>query len=345
MPTADQRTDAELMARCREELADLARDAVRVEVRLGEAHDTYPPTPDDDPLAVVDDPEMLAELFVVLATADPTGRSVAQILPGVSLTFIDADDDWAGSVDLLSPTWTGGFSYAAQLARPVLPQVLDQLGSAIWPEQLIEDYLVSSPPPTSPDGDLLAGLWRQRWSGPPRDAYFLRGISDRWVRFHSLPESKRYADDEAEYREVLRRHRVVLDELVSADGGSDRRVVVVTCTWSGTLLPVPRPAPVTAVLPSSRYWMSEIRDEDDEDGDVWTHNYVDVLELDDPRLDRLLTLVADDVTAGVMIAPPDLRWLYQPYDGGADVYAASAADRDALRDRHADWLSSHPHGL
>jgi hypothetical protein len=41
---------------------------------------------------------------------------------------------------------------------------------------------------------------------------------DRWVRFHSLPESKRYPDSQAEYAIELDRHYTVLSEL---DLGSD----------------------------------------------------------------------------------------------------------------------------
>ena len=36
----------------------------------------------------------------------------------------------------------------------------------------------------------------------------------RWVRFHSLPGSKRYAENEAEYACVLSRHNVVIGELL-----------------------------------------------------------------------------------------------------------------------------------
>lgn len=62
-------------------------------------------------------------------------------------------------------------------------------------------------------------------------------------------------------------------------------------------------------------------------------------------LDPLLRQVADDETGGVIIAPPDLRWLYHPYDGGADVIAPSTAERDALAKRFANFLSEQPLGL
>jgi hypothetical protein len=62
-------------------------------------------------------------------------------------------------------------------------------------------------------------------------------------------------------------------------------------------------------------------------------------------LDQLLRAVADNDLGNVIVGPSDLRWLYHPYDGGADVIAASSIERDALRDRHPTWLSNHPSGL
>ena len=52
--------------------------------------------------------------------------------------------------------------------------------------------------------------------------------------------------------------------------------------------------------------------------------------------------MADDEIAYAIIAPLDLRWLYHPYDGGADVIASTVRDRDVLKDRHADWLIGLP---
>ena len=59
----------------------------------------------------------------------------------------------------------------------------------------------------------------------------------------------------------------------------------------------------------------------------------------------MLRAVADWKIADVILGPADLRWLYHPYDGGADVIAASSEERDRLKVEFADWLSSHPQGL
>lgn len=45
----------------------------------------------------------------------------------------------------------------------------------------------------------LTELWQQHWPSCPPVGYKLRGpYRDVWVRFHSLLESKRYAEDESE---------------------------------------------------------------------------------------------------------------------------------------------------
>ena len=55
----------------------------------------------------------------------------------------------------------------------------------------------------------------------------------------------------------------------------------------------------------------------------------------------MLALVADDRTAGMIVASPSLAWLYHPYDGGGDVIAPSEAARDQLAAEHEDWLSDY----
>ncbi|MGW1610935.1 DUF3885 domain-containing protein [Streptomyces sp. NPDC002285] len=64
------------------------------------------------------------------------------------------------------------------------------------------------------DGDRLSALWQQQFPKVPPIAHELRAAySDRWVRFHSLPRSKRYPETEEEYAIVLHRYNTLLDEL------------------------------------------------------------------------------------------------------------------------------------
>jgi hypothetical protein len=191
------------------------------------------------------------------------------------------------------------------------------------------------------DTDALTRLWDQRWPGCSKVPYELRGARDRWVRFHTLPGSKRYPDSESEYEIILRRHNEVLAELAIRPA-----LLVVTSGYSEHPRPQdPGRSPETiAAQPDASYWTSACMD--DEPGfESWIHLYVSQTVWSVGCVNPLLRLVADNVIANVLLADVSLRWLYHPYDGGMDVILPSSAERDALRDRHRDWLSTQPSGL
>ncbi|MFD9049554.1 DUF3885 domain-containing protein [Streptomyces zaomyceticus] len=155
-----------------------------------------------------------------------------------------------------------------------------------------------------------------------------------WVRFPSLSESKRYAQDESEYAVLLERYNAVLDELFA---GGD--VYVITPVWASE-------AEVPPSRPDGGYWQSLLV-KDDPDPEFRTYCYLFAARRPwrNGCLDKLLRDIADDKVAGVLITDTQLRRIYHPYDGGANVFLATPGERDRMRDRHADWLSSHPLGL
>nr|WP_259408080.1 hypothetical protein [Streptomyces akebiae] len=193
------------------------------------------------------------------------------------------------------------------------------------------------------DPDLLAALWRERHpSGPPVAHTFRTRYADRWVRFHSLPGSKRYPESEDEYAIVLDRYNTILDELFA-----DTDVFVVTMDWSNTPTgPAGYPTPRQMLHPDGIRWWTESK-QDDPDPDFHTHTrlYIDRRPWERGCVDELLRAVADDALAEVFLTDTDLRCIHHPYDGGADVILATPAERDRVRDQHTNWLSSHPAGL
>jgi hypothetical protein len=106
-----------------------------------------------------------------------------------------------------------------------------------------------------------------------------------------------------------------------------------------------RAAELAGALPAAAYWTSVLTDDSVPGEETWTHLWVSAAPLRSEELPRLLRLVADDVTGGVIITTAEMGWLYAPYDGGADVIAASPGHRDQLRRGHKGWLSAHPAGL
>ena len=192
------------------------------------------------------------------------------------------------------------------------------------------------------DRDGLSALWlRQFPKGPPVAHELRSAYPDRWVRFHSLPDSKRYPETEDEYAIVLHRYNTLLNELFE---GTDVYVVTVAWSWEpdGAELPSRRPE----VHPEGSRWMT-LAHEDGPDLELhsYTHLYADRRPWRPDAVDEILREVADDVLSGVIITDSGLSRVHHPYDGGADVIAASAEERDRLRDSHRDWLPRNAAGL
>ncbi|GAA0614045.1 hypothetical protein GCM10010174_34620 [Kutzneria viridogrisea] len=191
--------------------------------------------------------------------------------------------------------------------------------------------------------DHLSELWRQQWPGCPPLAGTLKHVyRDRWVRFHSLPASKRYPEHEAEYDIVLHRYNSVLDELFHA-----QEVRIVATDWSHNPEPPARSARHALWHPDARHWTSICTSERETDPDFITydHLYVSRTRWQSGLIDDLLRAVADDAAHGVMITSPSFDRIHHPYDGGADVLLPTTDERDALKQRHTHWLSAHPGSL
>jgi hypothetical protein len=192
----------------------------------------------------------------------------------------------------------------------------------------------------------LTSRWTAAWGAcqpiaDERRAWF----PDRWVRFHSLPGSQRYATTDDEYTEILRRHLTVLAELVQpAPGSESDEILIITASWSADREPAQREPEVAQLMPA-RHWTSVLTDDSIPSEPAVAHLWVSTAGLASDSLTALLRLAADDVTASVIITTPAMGWLYHPYDGGADVIAPTSQQRDELRQRHAQWLSAHPRGL
>ncbi|MEG8281199.1 DUF3885 domain-containing protein [Streptomyces sp. AHA2] len=143
----------------------------------------------------------------------------------------------------------------------------------------------------------MTELWQQHWPSSPPVGYKLRDpYRDLWVRFHSLPESKRYAEDESEHAVVLERHNTVLDELFA---GVD--VYVITPAWATE-------AEVPPFQPDDDYWQTLlVEDDPDPDFRTYCHLYTACRPWRSGCLDELLRHIAEDKVAGVLITDTQLR--------------------------------------
>src|SRR5438105_14999009 len=93
--------------------------------------------------------------------------------------------------------------------------------------------------------------WWQWFPGCEPVAHRLRAaFPARWVRFHSLPGSKRYPVDEGEYATVLERHNCILGELL----GPERRAVLLTTGYSDSPDVVPPQPELRTLDAEAKFW-------------------------------------------------------------------------------------------
>jgi hypothetical protein len=167
------------------------------------------------------------------------------------------------------------------------------------------------------------GEFRACWERWYPDSVPLGGWSihadDRWLRIHSLPGGKRYPEGANERTIILDVHNTVAGAIIGAapcvllgydhDGRSRLPDEHPLRRWLGDSPPVMRVPP------------------DDEDG-AETSVFAAHLEWRPGVLDGPLIEVAFDRLRLML-----LNWrtgaVFAPYDGGADLFWASTADRDA----------------
>ncbi|NKM72955.1 DUF3885 domain-containing protein [Rhizobium laguerreae] len=153
-----------------------------------------------------------------------------------------------------------------------------------------------------------------------------------WIRFHSLPGSKRYPEDHNEEAIVLQRARVLGKAILG--GNAD--------CWQVQCRPK-EPNPPYWSVPVTGVESSTFAD-DEEDGGLWTA-YVSSITWRRNELDATLLAIADDRSGPTLWVSRKAGKIFAPYDGGFDLFPASMHEVARLKADHEDWLSSHPDGL
>ncbi len=197
------------------------------------------------------------------------------------------------------------------------------------------------------DLDEVLGTYLRQFGALPPTSPRIRERSDEWVRFHSFRNLQRYPHDAADRRQLLRRHDRAIRTLRRQFGGGRLiGLAVGIAPWQG-IDADGRPVTVhhvPDVLPGLRHMFNTFDHPYDGSSGAFGELYAtDQLTMRGLRRELLRqTLVFD---SDIAVIDETARWVYAPYDGGADVLLTSSRDRDLLRRQHADWLSPLRSGL
>lgn len=187
--------------------------------------------------------------------------------------------------------------------------------------------------------EMMNEFWKCSLNDIKPEAHSLKHLfKERWVRFHALPGSKRYPETEDEYREILRRHNAVLTEL----NGARSTYFLVLPEYSEHKTPTAPEPELIGMFSKMSYWRTI--DQTEEYGSFW-HMHIACVSYSGTEFDGLFRLVADNHVNNVMIISIHQELVFHPYDGGADIVLKSRKERDTLKMRHREWLSSHPEGF
>jgi len=192
--------------------------------------------------------------------------------------------------------------------------------------------------------DPLETYWTNKLDGVLPLAHDLRKqFSERWVRFHTLPDSKRYPDTGSEYDIILDRHNTIFADIFAANAG----LTLVSTYYSDATTLTKNNAKLSERDPHSTLWKSIAYEDLGDDGfnEVNWHLYRSSWTWRKGVFDEILRLVVDEETDNLMIVDTKTSCLLHPYDGGLDIIASSKGERDRLRGLHTDWLSTHKSGL
>lgn len=162
----------------------------------------------------------------------------------------------------------------------------------------------------------------------------------RWMRIHSLPRSKRYAETEAERRVLLQRQNALARTVL----GEGAPCWIVVARYTASARPTMRPPRLRGLDSRLRLsfsfpnpWREDDRDRSQ--GDVWCAR----VRWRPGAFDTLLQEIADWRESGVLWASRSGQ-IFAPYDGGVDVFTRTKFERDNLKWRFRAWLSQRADG-
>lgn len=194
--------------------------------------------------------------------------------------------------------------------------------------------------------DQFTHLWNSRYPGTiPIPHFFKHDYADRWFRIHSLPQSKRYAEDEGEWEILLGRHNTIITDIF----GDNSKVMLVTGEFfaDGTVEMHPREETNSfseiEFVPLDIIDLYKMRPDHYEPGQtykpmlseqIWQRN----------KFDNLLKEIANDKLEAFFIAV-DNECIVAPYDGGIDFILKNEHTKSIYKTKYRKWLSSREDGL
>ncbi|SHN09347.1 hypothetical protein [Chitinophaga sp. CF418] len=179
----------------------------------------------------------------------------------------------------------------------------------------------------------------------PISHYFKHDYSDRWFRIHSLPESKRYADNDGEWSILLHRQNQIITDLL----GENSNFLLVTGEYTmegytelhplaevGSLAQMP-------FISLTKMDLNKLSPGEYDPG-AFYHPMFSVQIWVPKKFDNILREIAYDNLRTFFISI-EKELMIAPYDGGIDFILKNSETRDFYKRKYSSWISSRQDGF
>lgn len=191
-------------------------------------------------------------------------------------------------------------------------------------------------------------LWKDNFGEcPPVSYLFKHQLADRWFRIHSLPESKRYAENASEIAELLERQNALLLDII----GNNSECFLVSGNYAES--PIEENLKHCSSLGNFKFqefvrlskqeFDPEELEPDEEP--VFLSLFFAPYKIKNEDLNEILLCVADWKIINFFVVNFERQHIFAPYDGGVDVILKNSEERNEFKSKYKDWLSNHPSGF
>jgi hypothetical protein len=193
---------------------------------------------------------------------------------------------------------------------------------------------------------MTAEQFRTYWNKTYPDSYpidfeFKTIFNNRWFRIHSLPDSKRYAENDVEYKIILSRQNRLISDLFQSD---DFFIVIGFYNYDLSSPLTDDYFDLDKFQKIDTLALHKIRPEEYQEDEVFYDIYMKPDKWESDKFNDLLTKIADDEIRAMFVNSTK-NITVVPYDGGMDIILPDTKTRDDFRIKYKDWLSSREDGL
>ena len=179
----------------------------------------------------------------------------------------------------------------------------------------------------------------------PLTYYFRCNYQDRWFRIHSLPDSKRYAENDEDWSILLTRQNNIIKDLLN--DSSKLYAVIGEYDFDGSNeTPIFLGNAMFADLKFNRLDiidLHKISPDEYENGTTY-RPYITELNWKENKYDHILKSIAN-YESSLFFISIDKKCLIAPYDGGVDFVLETNNIKNTYKTKYKDWLSNREDGL